>query len=452
MTKIKLITMLLLFYCITFSQYKNITFRFLKIDPEPCFNCNVIVNGEPNGTTTPNGFFELTYDTTKNNKFEIEVIDPSLKISKKFNFEIGHNKNTLKGHIIFFTLIRAYLNKDNIEKNYQNELKLFKKVGITDVFIPVFFDGKTIYPTKIRGIKGSNYDLLKDILSECKKLNIRAHASLNTLNWGNSLNNFSDISDYLMVNRSKEFNKGPESNCLFVSPAHPEVIRVLTELNSELVNNYPDLYGINYNFLRFKEGSYQNYKEEDFGFEKNIVNLFKENYGIDPFSISFDSVSNSPWMKWVDFKENLITNLLIKMVSAVKEKRKDIVISINLNPYYLFNRGKDFTCANAYDFEELIQPDNYFIEFSKKDLKNELRVLDFYLPSDNPFINDENMQQRKNAFIPLIKYDPSFTNNDLENFVSLFSNKGCGANFILENSFLLNNPQKIKIIQEIMFK
>jgi hypothetical protein len=446
----KAVILFFLFASFAISQNREITITSLKIDPRPCTECEISVNGKPTGFSDISGRFHLYYDSTRSEKFQIEVTDASEKISKRFTITLGKDQKNPESVLIYLNQLGAYLTIDESNDNISEMLQYFKEAGVTDVFVPVFANGKTLYPSKVEGVMSSNRDYLKEVIAECEKLKIRVYATINTLNWGIGNAKNQKFTDYLMVNKNGEYNKGEEGKYSFVSPANPEVIRILTEISRELAVNYRNLYGINLDYLRFKKGSYKKLDEEDFGFEKNSVDLFKSSYKLDPYKIKFDTTKGSPWLKWIEFRENLITNLFVKMAASAKDTNSNLKLTMNLSPSYLTERGLELTCANAYDIEQFVYPDHYLLEVSKKDVANEMRMIDQYMPSDNPFEEKGVIARRRAAFIPLIRNESPITPEEFDQMLEILSKKGKGADFSVYDESIFKNTKNRKKFLEII--
>ena len=444
---------IILFFLITsfaVSQNSRVTLVFMNINSTPCAECEVTVNGKPNGATDYRGRYLLYYDTTRTEKFVVEIVNSTPKMSKRFTITLGKDIKNPESQLVMLNKLGAYLNIDEAKGNFSETLNQFKDAGVTDVFVPVFANGKTLFPSKVEGVISSDRDYLNEIITECNNLKLCLYATINTLNWGigNTANPKSN--DYLMVNKKGEYNKGEEGKYLFVSPAHPEVIRILAGITKEIASNYKYLDGINFDYLRFKEGSYKKLDQEDFGFEKNAVELFKSNYRLDPYQVKFDTTKGSDWLKWIEFKENLLTNLFVKLVSAAKDTNSNLKIILNLNPSYLSERGFNLTCANAYDFEQFIYPDHYFLEFSKKDIANEMRMIDQYLPGTNPFEEKGVVARRAIAFIPLIKNESALSHEEFDKIIQLLIKKEKAGNFSIFNQSIFGNLKNRELLKKII--
>jgi hypothetical protein len=444
----KIFILFVIFSAFAISQKKGTAFLFHRINDSPCEDFEVYFDGKLVGTADVLGKYLFSYDSTMINKYQVEVRDTTEVLSKRFTVTLGKGQKNPIRQIIYMNELGAYLNVEELKGDFKKTLNNFKDAGVTEVFVPVFADGKAFYPSKVKGIESENRDYLKEIITECKKLCMRVSVTINTLNWGSKNSGEFPPNDYLQANKKGEYNSGEEGKFKFVSPAHPEVIRILTEITREIVNNYKDLNGINFDYLRFKKGSYKKLANEDFGFDKNIVELFKNSNKIDPNLIKFDTTKESNWFKWIELKENLITNLFVKLMDEIKNGKSKLKVSLTIDPSYPTERGKNLTCANAYEIEQYILPDYYFLEVTKKDIANDMRMIDQYLPSGSPFENVGVNQRRREAFIPIIKDGTSLSNNELDKMLNILAKKGMGARFNIYDQIIFND---IKNRQRLIF-
>ncbi len=448
----KLFLCIFIFTAFSYSQNKSILLRFLKIDPKPCEDCAVFIDSVCIGNTDLFGKIEYYYDSTKRHTYHIEVIDTLEKISKSVDLTLGKNQNDPQSQLIFLNHVGAYVSIDENRKNITEKLISLKNNGVTDIFAPAFTDGKALYPSKVDGVKSLEEDKFGFVITECKRLNLRVFAIINTLNWG-SVNSASiSMKDLLMVNKKGEYQKGVEGDALFVSPSNPEVIRILTEITNEISVNYKDLSGISFNYLRFKKGNFENLDSEDFGFDKYTIDLFRSTNKIDPFLLKFEINENSDWMKWISFKENLITNLLVKMISKIYENNSDLKTVLTLDPHYLTERGKNLSCANAYEIEQFARPDFYLLDISEKDMKKDLRVLDQYIDTDNPFEDPDVRKRRASAFIPLINFKEQKPVESVKKAIDYLCSKGKCGRLVLGNLDILEESDIKMMLQQLSTK
>lgn len=395
-----LIFLLVLYISSTFSQ-NNITFKFLGTDGMPLSECEVYINGKLEGNTKDNGVYYFNYDSSEK-KYSFLVNNLTENISKKFEINTKNGNNDLKKDFIGFNQLGAYLDIENMSAGLSEIMDNFQDAGVTDLFVPVFSNGKTIFPTKAPNVISASKDHLKEIIDECSKRRIRIHAVVNILNWGSgNLDDFK-FKNLLMLNRNGKWNEGSEKNEFFVSPANPETIKILTEIVRELSINYRKLSGISFDFLRFKKGKIENYMNEDFGFDNYSVETFKNTTRLDPFSIKPDTTEGSNWMRWVEHKENLLLNLAVKLIAAIKDTNSTIKITISADPNYIYQRGKDLTCENYYEIGEFTRIDYFLMKINENSYVQDFKAVEPFITKTLPMLEGE--IANKNKFDEIFKY------------------------------------------------
>jgi len=404
----------IVFISYSFSQNNVIVFKMLGTDGGPAGECDIYVDGKIMGNSKENGVYYFQYDTSTNN-YTIEVKNTFEKISKKFTVSTKGGTHNLKSDYIGFNQLGAYLNIDKTKKSIPEMFDYFQSAGVTDLFVPVFYDGKTIYPSKVKNINASSRDYLKEITNEGVKRSIRIHAVINTLNWGSG--NIADFKfkDYLSLNRSGKYDTGIEGKDFFVSPASQEANQLLVDITRELAINYRNLTGISLDYLRYKKGIAANYITDDYGFEKSSVEMFKNLHKIDPAKIKPDTTIGSDWLKWIEHKENLILNLAVKMIAAAKDTNAALKITISADPNYVYRHGKDLTCENYYEIGEFTRIDYFLMKIDKDNYVADLKAAEPFITKTLPMIEGSIGDDAK--FDDILKY---LKDNKFDYFFGLY--------------------------------
>ena len=409
--------------------------QIIRVGNWPGSNCDVFYDGKFHNTSKDNGVYYFEYDSSKGS-YHVTIKDLEDKFSKNFRFSFDKGNNDLPSHFLLLNLLAVTLDVSEIKNGVQSLFDNYVEAGVTDVFLTLFSDGKTIFPSKVKGINSSERDYLKEVIEEGKKRNIRIRASINTLNWGMAGEKNPPFKEYLMFNRDGDFNEGEEGDFLFVSPAHPEVIRILSELVSEIAINYKDLYGISFNYTRYKKGAIENYKKEDFGFDKNTIDIFRSSYQLDPYNIEPDTTMESPWRKWVEHKENMIHNLIVKLVASIRDTNSTLVISSVIEPDYIFSRGEDLTCANPIDWLNYIEANDLIMNVEYKNLGDELKAVDMDKFFGFIFFRDTDITDEQK----------------FEDFLKSLREKSLDVTLYLSDPSVLNSATNRKALLNIMFR
>ena len=221
------------------------------------------------------------------------------------------------------------------------------KSGVNRVFVQIRSRGDALYNSNVVKMNHKvqkNFDPLQYILHWSKLLNIEIHGWLNTyLIWSapympqdkshlyythpewfsSDYNGKSDID--IKINNIQS----PNWEGLYLSPNHPSVNFYIEELVKEIIENYPELDGIHFDYIRFQD--------EYYGFNKVGINNFKMNYGFNPKDLyrgvydekfgwskaEKDSIQNI----WVDYNSMNITNLISSLRSYFFEYNLDVQLS-----------------------------------------------------------------------------------------------------------------------------
>jgi uncharacterized lipoprotein YddW (UPF0748 family) len=128
---------------------------------------------------------------------------------------------------------------------------------------------------------------------------------------------------------------------VFVSPAVREVQERLVGLMDELCSRSID--GIDLDDARYNA-------EDDFGYNKSAAQAFQAATEIDPLKIKEDTGRSSEWMKWVNYREDLVTSLVRELSFKARQcglsQNRRLVVSASYLPGYTSSRGKNTRYQN----------------------------------------------------------------------------------------------------------
>lgn len=145
-----------------------------------------------------------------------------------------------------------------------------KRLGVKEVFLEAYYQGKTIYPSQVMKDYGlspqhpmfAHADPLKLWLDAAHQEGLKVHVWFQTYFAGNQLENVERFGPILSrypqwanvqlqaVDEKTPVPSGIEEGHYFLDPAHPEVNRFLMKLVSELVTQYP-VDGVNLDYIRY---------------------------------------------------------------------------------------------------------------------------------------------------------------------------------------------------------
>jgi hypothetical protein len=364
-------------------------FTVLDFNGRPCPDYEVFIDGIKYIKDSSNHSFSFSYGN-ENKRYSFEIRNTETGIKKKFVVNTKDGKLDVLSQGLVFNFLSTFIKLSDENYDIKRIFDVLDICGVTDLFVETFYDGKTIYHSSIKEIgQHGNKDYLKEVLEEGEKRGIRIHAIINTLCWSNSNSN-TIPKDFLMLNRNGKADEGPEKDKIFVSPSNPEVLRILSNLVEEISSSYPTLYGVCLDNLRFKSGfaDQGNLDNNDFGYEKSTKELFMKANNMDPKTITFDPAENSNWYKWITFKEDLITNLSVKLLSVIKKKNPNMIFTASVNPNYVQQRGRNLECQYWLDFINLTKFDYLLQRCSgPKNYMDEIEKIEQYLNSSVIVIN-----------------------------------------------------------------
>ena len=236
-------------------------------------------------------------------------------------------------------------NKAEIIKDLDN----IKKAGFNAVFVETFYQGHTIYPSRIfpQRLELVGEDRLALIIAESHKRNLEVHCWLHTLFWRLDPKNqmpepkiLKEHQDWLDHSRDGKLTRDYEINNDFVNPAIPEVRKVLKQLVTEILTKYrPE--GIHFDYIRYAANG-DNY---GFGYNPIAMKLFKTRYKFNPMILDPDKTPDA-WELWCKFREDQVTELLADLSKAVRTISPRVKVSAAVFPDYYEDRYKNSKMQN----------------------------------------------------------------------------------------------------------
>jgi uncharacterized lipoprotein YddW (UPF0748 family) len=258
--------------------------------------------------------------------------------------------------------IRPFINattetrKNPVEgrKYIKSELERMKKAGFDTVFLETFFTGYTIYPSKIvpqrplsmpSGVarkdeagQTETYDVLQFYIDEAEKLGIKIHSWMHIFHQWNT--GAGDISKSPIFSKHPEWmvldNKGSnlvvseaegpkrDNFKVFMSPSHAGVRKLLVAVMRELVANYPQLGGVQLDYIRYP----LHYPETPFDYSADALAQFTKDTGLDAKLLKTDAEKRT----WQDWKTSKVTEVVKLLSDEVKKKQPNWEISVAVFP------------------------------------------------------------------------------------------------------------------------
>ncbi|MCX7964571.1 MAG: family 10 glycosylhydrolase [Candidatus Sumerlaea chitinivorans] len=240
------------------------------------------------------------------------------------------------------------------EKAIEQMMADLQRWGYRNVMVESFWGGQTIYPSKVFPPKTNDgKDWLKIICEAGARHNIRVHAWIHTFFWGLRANVTSGSllaqhPHWIEQTLDGQLPQSGERDYVFASPAVREVRAALGKLVDELCER--DIVGINIDYIRYP------FTVPDSGYNPVAVERFRNETGLDARTITKDLTPNSPWMRWVEFRERMVTETVEELSSRIRfnsaRSGRRILVSAAYFPGYKKERGSNPKCQNWYVWVE----------------------------------------------------------------------------------------------------
>ncbi len=230
------------------------------------------------------------------------------------------------------------------EQTAEQVMSDLEKWGFRNCFVESFWGGQVIFPSENFPSKTTDgKDWLKIFCEIGARHNVRVHAWIHTFFWHYDRSTITSSTlvgqhpDWVEVSRTGELPAEGEKDYVFVSPAHPGVRRKLAQLIDELCQR--PIAGVNLDYIRYP------FAKPDFGYHPIAIERFQKETGMDPRSLTPHSSPNSPYMKWVAFRERMVTETVDELASRIRflgpHFGRRITVSAAFFPGYEKERGQN---------------------------------------------------------------------------------------------------------------
>ncbi|MBK7706710.1 MAG: family 10 glycosylhydrolase [Acidobacteria bacterium] len=246
--------------------------------------------------------------------------------------------------------------KDPVEarKYIRTELERMKRAGFNVVFLETFWDGYTIYPSRVvpqrplsipYGVarkdeagQTETYDVLQFYIDEAEKLGIRVDAWMHIFHqWSTNLGDpskspiFSKFPEWMALDingsplvKSEAEGANREVDKVFMSPSNAGVRRLLVNVMREMVAKYPKLGGVQLDYIRYP----LHYPETPFDYSADALAQFKKDTGLDAKTLK----SEAEKRQWQDWKTLKVTEVVKLVSDEVRKSQPKWQISVAVFP------------------------------------------------------------------------------------------------------------------------
>ena len=260
-------------------------------------------------------------------------------------------------------------------------IDLAEKTRIKLLFIQIYQGNRAWFPSSLADsapyeacLKSVSEDPFELLIRQAHLRGIEVHAWVNILSLGRN-NNSKMLKKYgvdILTRNLKDKNSLEDykiDNQYFLEPGDLRVRREVTGIVEEIIRTYPDLDGIQFDYLRYPD------KNPAYGFTKMNTGRFKEATGVD--------IIDEESQAWKEWKRDQVTETLKQLVKRTRELRKDIQISVTgcmpyQRAYYeAFQDWPSWLNSHLIDFVTIMDYSPDYQEFSRWISAIKGKVIDF---------------------------------------------------------------------------
>ena len=200
-----------------------------------------------------------------------------------------------------------------------------KQAHIKMLFVQIYHAGQAWFPSKIADDspyeeyrKAVSEDPFALLIKQAHAQGIQVHAWLNLMSLGSNTNaNF--LKKYgtdILTRNLKEKNKIEDYKIdgqYFLEPGDPRVRDDLAKMVEEILRDYPDLDGIQFDYIRYPD------VDPHYGYTKVNMERFKKATGL--------KIIDEESPVWQDWRRAQVTEMLTKLVKTVRSRRPKMQVS-----------------------------------------------------------------------------------------------------------------------------
>jgi uncharacterized lipoprotein YddW (UPF0748 family) len=257
-----------------------------------------------------------------------------------------------------FVTANQQTRRDPVEarKYIRAELERMKRAGFNVAFVETFWDGYTIYPSKIvpqrplsiaYGVarkdeagQTETYDVLGLYIEEAENIGISVHSWMHIFHqWSTNLGDpskspiFSKKPDWMALDvngsplvKSEAEGANREIDKVFLSPSNAGVRQLLLNVTREMAVKYPKLGGVQLDYIRYP----LHYPETPFDYSADALAQFKEDTGLDAKDLKTDAEKK----RWQDWKTLKVTEVVKILSDEIRRKQPKWQISVAVFPEF----------------------------------------------------------------------------------------------------------------------
>jgi len=241
-------------------------------------------------------------------------------------------------------------------QNVDQFIEICKRSGVTDVYLQIYRANKAYYDSRItdktffdRVFASTGQDVLKYLLAEANKNDIKVHAWINLLSiahnkdasilkkYGNDVLAFDQYGRPSMaMNGKDELDEYYiRENQLFLEPGDKRVRKYLTAIAKEIIKKYPGFSGLHLDYIRypivvpFVPGARFTSHGISYGYSSRNTKAFKKAEGLDVKKMAH---SRENFLAWDEWRRKQVSTLLSDISKKVRRIDPTLEISCAIAP------------------------------------------------------------------------------------------------------------------------
>lgn len=207
--------------------------------------------------------------------------------------------------------------------------------GINLICIETLYNNCMIMPTPSGSLFEQNpswkgFDMLQAFIDSCHKRGMELHIWMPVYYVGHEDSENCQMSvgykkpEWLSITDQGNTMGADNPNKFYMlDPSNPEVKQCLVDTYRWILQKY-DIDGFELDYIRYWERG-----EEDYGYNKALVDAFKKEYGVTP---EYDTEA-SYWQDWCDFRGKYVTDMVHAIRELIDEIRPDTLLSLDVGGY-----------------------------------------------------------------------------------------------------------------------
>ncbi|HBL83947.1 MAG: hypothetical protein A2Y17_03940 [Clostridiales bacterium GWF2_38_85] len=210
--------------------------------------------------------------------------------------------------------------------------------GINLLCIEVLYNSTMIIPMPEGSLLEQNpslngFDVLEAYVEACEKYDVELYAWMVVFRIGYDSSTYASKS---LANKKPEWRIVSNTGINYVenmygkghylNPALPEVRKYLLSVYEYILDNYA-IDGFQLDYIRYPDLV----DGVDYGYDEYTMNLFEDEYGIDPSTIE---IGGANWNEWCAFRAKFVTDFVLDIKAMIDKKRPDVYFSADVSPDY----------------------------------------------------------------------------------------------------------------------